>query len=96
MRRGKIGDNGGPPMAVEPFALPLRAAVSYSGISRTSIYRLLASGALQGIKHGKSLLIEFKSLKAYCQQLPRGPAPAPPEVVAKRRARAGGADQVGG
>ena len=52
------------------FALPVVEAASALGVSRRTISRLLASGALQGRKLGRRTLIDAASLRTYYASLP--------------------------
>lgn len=48
----------------------LKNAVKESSISRSGLYNLLAEGRITARKHGRRLLIEGESLKAYLSSLP--------------------------
>jgi hypothetical protein len=54
----------------EPLALPIADAQRISGLSRSEIYRRLASGDLRAIKSGSRTLILMVSLRAHLDSLP--------------------------
>lgn len=54
----------------EVEAVPVAEAVRLSGISRSSLYRLLAAGDIKAIKIGRSTLIVAASLRAYLEAAP--------------------------
>ncbi len=62
------------PISTEPFALPVRAAVAFSGFSRTRVFELLKAGALESRMDGAKRLILTSSLKAAVMALPNAPA----------------------
>jgi excisionase family DNA binding protein len=51
-------------------ALPVADAVRASGLSRSTLYRLLAAGDLRAIKVGRKTLILAESLRAYLAAAP--------------------------
>lgn len=57
----------------EPAALyaTLKDAVRTHGVSRTTLYRLLASGDARAIKLGRSTLVDLAVLDAYLAACPR-------------------------
>lgn len=57
--------------ASEPYALRLKDAITYSGLSRSSIYRKAAEGRLVLMKDGKSTLVLGEPLRALIDELPR-------------------------
>ena len=63
-----------------PAALPIPAAVRYSGLTRSRIYSCLKDGSLRAVKAGRRTLVLRKSidellgaLPAYRAQHPSGP-----------------------
>jgi hypothetical protein len=64
---------------LEPALLTIPNAVSYSGLSRSEIYRRLATGDINAVKAGSRTLVSVASLRVYLQKLPRAtfrPAPS--------------------
>ncbi len=57
-------------------------AVRESGISRSGLYALLSEGKISARKHGRRLLIEGASLRAYLENLPAATFRAPPAKAA--------------
>jgi excisionase family DNA binding protein len=55
-----------------PLLLTVEKAVAFSGISRRTLYRLMADGRIVSRKLGKSRLIESDSIVRMVQQLPKG------------------------
>jgi len=56
--------------AFEPLALPIPDAQRVSGLSRSEIYRRLATGDLCAVKSGSRTLILMASLRAHLNSLP--------------------------
>ncbi len=56
--------------ALPPMLLPIPAAQRFSGISRSEIYRRLATGDIRAVKSGARTLITTDSLRAYLASLP--------------------------
>jgi hypothetical protein len=56
---------------LEPALLTIPNAVSYSGLSRSEIYRRLAAGDIEAVKAGSRTLVSMASLRSYIQKLPR-------------------------
>ena len=54
----------------ERFALPIPDACTYSGLSRSGLYRGLAAREILAVKCGKRTLVLQDSLKAYLANLP--------------------------
>jgi len=54
----------------EPLALSPAAAARFLGVSKRTIYNLLAAGSLKARKLGKRTLVEAQSLRAYFETLP--------------------------
>jgi hypothetical protein len=67
--------------AIEPKNLRINQAVNYSGLSRSSLYRLNSEGRLVFRKAGKSVLVDFKSLKTLIDTLPEVTIPIAPVGV---------------
>jgi hypothetical protein len=59
------------PPATEPLALRITEAVRVSGFSRSRLYLMAARGEIIFLKCGKAVLVEYASLKAAIQNLPR-------------------------
>ena len=53
-----------------PAALPIPAAVRYSGLARSRIYLALNDGSLRAVKAGRRTLVLRESLDAFLAQLP--------------------------
>jgi excisionase family DNA binding protein len=62
------------------FTATIPGAGEFSGLSRSEIYRLLASQQIRAVKSGKRTLILMDTLKAHLENLPpaqfRAPAKA--------------------
>lgn len=56
--------------ASEKLALSIPEAAMLSGISRSSLYKRMASGELAAVKSGKRRLILAGALKAWLEALP--------------------------
>jgi hypothetical protein len=69
----------GPP-AIEPIALTVPAAVHFSGLSRSEVYRQLAAGNICAVKSGKRTLILVESIRNYFARLPTATFHAPDVV----------------
>lgn len=54
----------------EPLTAPIPAACRYSGLTRTEIYRRLATGQIRAVKSGSRTLILMDSLRAHIASLP--------------------------
>ncbi len=55
---------------IEPIAVPIAEAVSVSGMSRSAVYRALATGDLRAVKQGSRTLVLVDSIRAYLASLP--------------------------
>ena len=55
---------------LEPLTLPIPAAVKWSGLSRSEIYRRLKTGDLRAKKSRSRTLIMVESLRSYVENLP--------------------------
>jgi hypothetical protein len=62
---------------MELLAAPIPEAVRISGLSRSEIYRRLATGDIRAIKSGSRTLILMDSLKAHLRALPPATFRAP-------------------
>ncbi len=70
---------------IEPLAYTIEGAREASGLARSRLFLLIASGELEARKAGRRTLILGNSLRAYLDQLPSvggGPRPAPRKVAA--------------
>ena len=56
--------------SLDPLALPIADAVTFSGLSRSEVYRQLASGNLRAVKSGSRTLVLVESIRAYLASLP--------------------------
>jgi len=54
----------------DPILVPLNEAAAAIGRCRRSVYDLIAAGAIDAVKSGRSTLVVFKSLKQYADSLP--------------------------
>ena len=54
----------------EPLAAPIPEASRYSGLTRSEIYRRLASGDIRAVKSGARTLILMDSLREHIASLP--------------------------
>jgi hypothetical protein len=54
----------------DPLAVPIPEAVRLSGLSRSELYRRLASGHVRAVKSGARTLILVDSLRAHLASLP--------------------------
>ena len=57
--------------ALEPLALPPRAAATFLSISKRSLSRLIRAGKIEARKAGPRTLVDVASLKAYCESRPK-------------------------
>ena len=55
---------------IEPIAAPIPDACRISGLSRSEIYRRLATGDIRAVKSGSRTLILMDSLRAHVASLP--------------------------
>jgi hypothetical protein len=62
---------------VQPLALPLAAAVTVSGLSRSALYRAAGRGDVILLKCGRSTLVDMASMRTYLAGLPRASIKAP-------------------
>jgi hypothetical protein len=67
---------GGAPFT-EVLAAPIPDACRVSGLSRSEIYRRLATGDIRAVKSGARTLILMDSLRAYLTSLPPATFRAP-------------------
>jgi len=61
---------GGGASFMETLAAPIPDACRVSGLSRSEIYRRLATGDIRAVKSGSRTLILMESLRAYLASLP--------------------------
>jgi hypothetical protein len=69
----KAASGGAPshdPHILQPLALPMARAVAWSGLSRSTIYRMAAQGRVRLLKCGRSTLVDAASLRAVVAALP--------------------------
>lgn len=57
---------------LEPFSLRIRDATRFTGLSRSTLYVLIAQGKIEIIKIGRATLIRTASLKAYLSDAGKG------------------------
>jgi hypothetical protein len=57
-------------LRTDPLAVPIPEAVRLSGISRSELYRRLATGQVLAVKSGTRTLILMDSLRAHLTSLP--------------------------
>jgi hypothetical protein len=62
---------------MEPLAAPIPDAYRISGLSRSEIYRRLATGHIRAVKSGSRTLILMDSLRAHLASLPPATFRAP-------------------
>ena len=55
---------------VEPISVTVTDAVHLSGLSRSEVYRRLASGDIKAVKNGNRTLVLLTSLRGYLATLP--------------------------
>lgn len=58
------------PTRIDPIAVPIAEAVTFSGMSRSAVYRELASGKLRAVKSGSRTLVLVESIRDYLASLP--------------------------
>ena len=58
------------PTRIDPVALPIAEAVTFSGMSRSAVYRELANGNLRAVKSGSRTLVLVESIRSYLASLP--------------------------
>lgn len=64
-------------LRIDPLAVPIPEAVRLSGISRSELYRRLATGQVRAVKSGARTLIVWASLQAHIDGLPPAEFRAP-------------------
>ena len=62
---------------IDPLAVPIPEAVRLSGISRSELYRRLATGHIRAVKSGARTLVLMDSLRAHLTSLPPATFRAP-------------------
>ncbi len=65
--------------AHDPVTMPLPRAIGWSGLSRTTLYRLAAAGRIRMVKAGARTLVDCASVRAFLATLPEA-------KIAKREA----------
>jgi hypothetical protein len=65
-----VGSGAAPPLRPRNFRIP--AAITYSGFSRSELYRRIGDGRLVTRKAGKTRFIDGDSLDANIDALPTG------------------------
>ena len=68
--RTRTASGGAPSHDPHTLALPLARAVAWSGLSRSTIYRMAAQGRVRLVKAGRSTLVDADSLRAVVAGLP--------------------------
>jgi len=58
------------PAGHEPLYVPFKRAVEISGLGKSTLYRAAMDGRLRLVKHGRSTLAEYRSLRALMDSLP--------------------------
>ena len=66
--------------SIEPITAPIPDASRVSGLSRSEIYRRLATGDIRAVKSGARTLIVMHSLRAYLAGLPTARFRAPKDA----------------
>lgn len=56
--------------SLDPITLPIADAVTFSGLSRSEVYRQLAVGNLRAVKSGSRTLVLVESIRSYLASLP--------------------------
>jgi predicted DNA-binding transcriptional regulator AlpA len=64
-------------VTTDALALPIPEAQRISGLSRSEIYRRLASGDIQAVKSGSRTLVLMGSIRDYLASLPPATFRAP-------------------
>jgi excisionase family DNA binding protein len=57
-------------LAAEPVNVTLANATARTALSRSTLYRLAAAGAIRMVKQGRTTLIPWAPLRAYAENLP--------------------------
>jgi excisionase family DNA binding protein len=60
-----------PARAAEPIFVSVQETPRLTGLSKVTLYRLIAAGELTAVKAGSKTLVEYASLKSYSARLPR-------------------------
>ena len=58
------------PTRIDPIAVPIAEAVTFSGMSRSAVCRELANGNLRAVKSGSRTLVLVESIRAYLASFP--------------------------
>jgi excisionase family DNA binding protein len=62
---------GLPDARIDPIYVPVAATCAALGLSKVTVYRLIAQGKLRAVKAGAKTLIEVTSIREYAASLPR-------------------------
>jgi excisionase family DNA binding protein len=57
-------------MSVEPFALGVKDAAAFIGLSRSRLYELISDGSIDARKLGSRTVIPVESLKSFVANAP--------------------------
>lgn len=57
-------------MTVEPFALCVKDAAAFIGLSRSRLYELISDGSIEARKLGSRTVIPVESLKSFVVNAP--------------------------
>lgn len=71
------------PTAIPPYTLTVRAAARHIGLSKSTIYRLLAQHPISTIKVGRSTLVVMASLYAFLAACPPAKLQSGPVLPAR-------------
>lgn len=63
-----INSRAGYPLGIEPISMRVNDACRYTGISRSTLYLLIASGEVEIIKLGATTLVLTESLRRYVNE----------------------------
>lgn len=63
-----VSSNGTHYLAIEPISMRVNDACRFTGISRSTLYLLIASGDVEIIKLGASTLVVTESLKRFVNE----------------------------
>ena len=66
---------------IAPAMLQIPDAAKYSGLSRTRVYELISTGALDARKMGKRTIISRASIDAFLADLPKSARKTAPQAA---------------
>ena len=66
---------------IAPAMLQIPDAAKYSGLSRTRVYELISTGALDARKMGKRTIISRASIDAFLADLPKAARKTAPQAA---------------